>query len=91
MSIAEASAKPHRDQLKTSARKKARSTNRVASDYEQTQRENKRSGGSRLDLSGRPDPSDADMEALLRADAELARFESDLTESQGGRRATAAE
>ncbi|WP_234855203.1 hypothetical protein [Paracoccus everestensis] len=42
MSIAEASAKPHKEQIKSSARKKARSTKQAVSDFEQSQQDAKR-------------------------------------------------
>ncbi len=89
LTVKQASDKPHREKLKTSRRKKSKAVTQATRDMDERQREFDLSEQQRLNL---PDPSkvtDADVEALTKADAELAEFEAILSEGQGGERAAA--
>ena len=89
LTVKQASDKPHREKLKTSRRKKSKAVTQATRDMDERQREFDLSEQQRLNL---PDPSkvtDADVEALTKADAELAEFEAILSEGQGGERTAA--
>lgn len=90
VSIAEASAQPHREKLRTPKRKRSKAVAEAATDLEERQRQLDLSGQDRLTPPTDGEPTAAEVEAMLKADAELAALEASLSDEQGGIRVTAA-
>ena len=92
LSVAEASAKPHRTTIRTPKRKRqAKAVVHARQDMEQRQTELDLSVQQRLDLPEQGTVAERDIEALRVADSELAELETSFLVGQGGLTSTAAE
>lgn len=93
LSVAETTAKPHREKLATSKRKRRRSkaVTQAKNDMEQRQAELDLSVQQRLDLPVPGQASEADVQAMREADEKMAALEANLSEGQGGLATTAAQ
>ncbi|SFQ68492.1 type IV secretion system protein VirD4 [Roseivivax halotolerans] len=89
LTVKQASDKPHREKLKTSRRKKSKAVTQATRDMDERQREFDLAEQQRFDLRGPSKATDADIEALKKADAELADLEASLSAGEGGARTAA--
>ncbi|UWQ77452.1 type IV secretory system conjugative DNA transfer family protein [Leisingera sp. M658] len=92
LSVVETAAKPHREKLATSKRKRRRSkaVTQAKNDMDQRQRTLDLSVQQRLDLPEPGQASDAEIQAMREADEKMAALEANLSGGQGGLSTTAA-
>ncbi|ATG37969.1 MAG: type IV secretory system conjugative DNA transfer family protein [Rhodobiaceae bacterium] len=89
LTVKQASDKPHREKLKTSRRKQSKSVTQATRDVDERQREFDLAEQQRLSFPIPAQSSQADVEALMAADAALAEVEASLSEGEGGQRTAA--